>query len=260
MAVVQLEDLHGTIEAVVFPRTYAVNPDLWREDAIVLVKGRIDVRGLETQDEEVRGVPQILVESAEAWDPSQATDDDPTDAAEAPAPTEGHSPTWPDDDYPAQPLGFAASEPALSAWTEAVDSEIQPASPATVGLPSTGPPATGLPATVAEPAEGYLADLGYSGPEPTDIGPAEVEADPIPTRIAIVFRESEDRSADMDRLHRLHGALARSSGADPYVIVFERAGERRQLVGEHLRTAYCPQLHQEVEAILGSGSLELMAT
>ncbi|MPZ15145.1 MAG: DNA polymerase III subunit alpha [Chloroflexi bacterium] len=70
MAVVQMEDLHGAIEAVVFPRTYATDPDLWREDSIVIVNGRIDVRRVETQgDDEVRGVPEIIVDSAEMWTP-----------------------------------------------------------------------------------------------------------------------------------------------------------------------------------------------
>src|SRR5207237_9871898 len=40
MAVVQLEDLHGTIEVVVFPRIYERNAELIRDDAILMIEGK----------------------------------------------------------------------------------------------------------------------------------------------------------------------------------------------------------------------------
>ncbi|MDQ6672863.1 MAG: DNA polymerase III subunit alpha, partial [Chloroflexota bacterium] len=58
MAVLTLEDLHGTIEAVVFPRVYERAVELWREEAILLVEGRVDSR-----DDR----PQLVVDRAEAW-------------------------------------------------------------------------------------------------------------------------------------------------------------------------------------------------
>ena len=42
MAFVHLEDIQGSIEVVVFPRTYAETRDLWQEDKIVIVRGRVD--------------------------------------------------------------------------------------------------------------------------------------------------------------------------------------------------------------------------
>jgi DNA polymerase-3 subunit alpha len=47
MAVVTLEDLQGTVEVVVFPRTYEQTLGQWREGAILLVAGRVDHRGEE---------------------------------------------------------------------------------------------------------------------------------------------------------------------------------------------------------------------
>ena len=44
MAVATLEDLHGTIEVVGFPRTYQQYAELWREDAILVVQGKVDAR------------------------------------------------------------------------------------------------------------------------------------------------------------------------------------------------------------------------
>jgi DNA polymerase-3 subunit alpha len=54
MAFVQLEDLQGTIELVVFPSIYRETEDLWREDKILVVQGRVDDQGRE---------PNIICES-----------------------------------------------------------------------------------------------------------------------------------------------------------------------------------------------------
>ncbi len=45
MAIATLEDLQGTVEVVVFPRTYETTRPTWREGSILLVAGRIDHRG-----------------------------------------------------------------------------------------------------------------------------------------------------------------------------------------------------------------------
>jgi DNA polymerase-3 subunit alpha len=47
MAFVGLEDLQGTIELVVFPRTYAKVRALLQEDKLLLVRGRVDAGGRE---------------------------------------------------------------------------------------------------------------------------------------------------------------------------------------------------------------------
>jgi DNA polymerase-3 subunit alpha len=60
MAVLTLEDLHGSIEAVVFPRVYERAVDVMREDAILVIEGKVDTRSER---------PQIVVDRAEAWTP-----------------------------------------------------------------------------------------------------------------------------------------------------------------------------------------------
>jgi DNA polymerase-3 subunit alpha len=59
MAVVTLEDLQGTLEVVVFPRTYETTAGTWRDGAILLVAGRVDHRGDEAS---------ILADSVWDWD------------------------------------------------------------------------------------------------------------------------------------------------------------------------------------------------
>ncbi len=59
MLVVQLEDLQGSVEVVVFPKVFADTANAWAEDAVVLVSGRVDHR-----DEEAK----LLCDVVHAWD------------------------------------------------------------------------------------------------------------------------------------------------------------------------------------------------
>jgi hypothetical protein len=58
MAVVTLEDLHGSVEAVVFPRVYERLAEALREDLILVVEGKVDTRSER---------PQVVVDRAEKW-------------------------------------------------------------------------------------------------------------------------------------------------------------------------------------------------
>ncbi len=44
MAFVQMDDLHASIEVVVFPKVYRTTKDLWTTDRILLVRGKVDIR------------------------------------------------------------------------------------------------------------------------------------------------------------------------------------------------------------------------
>jgi DNA polymerase III subunit alpha len=54
MCIVELEDMFGSINVTVFPRTYSENIDLWVEDAVVIVSGEVQVR---------RDAPEIICNS-----------------------------------------------------------------------------------------------------------------------------------------------------------------------------------------------------
>ncbi len=62
MAVVTLEDLQGTLEVVVFPKTYETTMGTWRDGAILLVAGRVDHRGDEAS---------LLADSVWDWDAAE---------------------------------------------------------------------------------------------------------------------------------------------------------------------------------------------
>jgi len=58
MAFVQLEDLQGSMEIIVFPSIYEKTRELWLEDRILVVKGRVDTKG--------RGV-KVICESVQDY-------------------------------------------------------------------------------------------------------------------------------------------------------------------------------------------------
>jgi DNA polymerase-3 subunit alpha len=79
MAVVTLEDLHGSIEAVVFPRVYERSAEVFREDAILVIDGKVDTRSER---------PQVVVDRAEMWTPPADGTPPPPRAPRAETPAE----------------------------------------------------------------------------------------------------------------------------------------------------------------------------
>ncbi|MFN8621808.1 MAG: DNA polymerase III subunit alpha [Chloroflexota bacterium] len=59
MAVATIEDLQGSLEVVVFPKTYEETAATWVEDAVLLVAGRVDHKGEETV---------LLADAVWGWD------------------------------------------------------------------------------------------------------------------------------------------------------------------------------------------------
>jgi hypothetical protein len=55
MAFAEIEDLQGSIELVIFPSTWEETKELWQPERILVVRGRVSLRG---------GNPNIIVDSA----------------------------------------------------------------------------------------------------------------------------------------------------------------------------------------------------
>ena len=63
MGVATLEDLQGSTEVVIFPKTFEETAGVWQDDAIVLVAGRVDHKGEETV---------LLADTVWTWEQVQA--------------------------------------------------------------------------------------------------------------------------------------------------------------------------------------------
>ncbi len=72
MAFAQIEDLQGTVEVVIFPRTWEETRDLWEPERIVVVRGKVSLRGRE---------PSIIADSVT----NEIMSVHPTDAGPPPA-------------------------------------------------------------------------------------------------------------------------------------------------------------------------------
>ncbi len=140
MGAVQLEDLSGQIEVVVFPRLYTSARDLLVEDAIVLVRGKVDTRN---------DTPQIVCDAIEAFDP-----DVPIEEIRVAPATRARPSRRPD----------GAARPASRGTTR------RPAAPASTDEPPRGdvPTPTDVPSPGGVPAR---ADVPTQGDVPT---PADV--------------------------------------------------------------------------------------
>ena len=73
MAFVQVEDIQGQIEVVVFPDVYTQTQELWQEDSVVLIKGRVDDRD---------GTAKIICESANLYEPTSSSENDTSPSQE----------------------------------------------------------------------------------------------------------------------------------------------------------------------------------
>ena len=63
MGIATLEDLQGSTEVVIFPKTFEETAGIWTDDAILLVAGRVDHKGEETV---------LLADSVWTWEQVQA--------------------------------------------------------------------------------------------------------------------------------------------------------------------------------------------
>jgi DNA polymerase-3 subunit alpha len=76
MAFAQIEDLQGTVEVVIFPRLWEETRELWEPERILVVRGKVSLRGRD---------PSIIVDSAT----NEIATARPTEGAEPSRPPKG---------------------------------------------------------------------------------------------------------------------------------------------------------------------------
>ncbi len=234
MAVVTLEDVQGTIDCVLFPRTWAQFQDLVEVDKPLIVMGKADSS---------RGDMQILVESVSK---------NFTYARPADLPPEDEGTGWLEPSYADAPDwavdatengdGSAISEEA------ALDTrELEAPDEAVASAPSVEPPLS-EDDFARLPSQGSTLKPGAQRPEaeePTNYAPVEtvespavqefntilqsravkVHGDPVngnikvpppPRLITVTFRRSPDADKDRRRLGRIRGFLIQHPGPDQF--------------------------------------------
>jgi DNA polymerase-3 subunit alpha len=127
-------------------------------------------------------------------------------------------------------------------------------------------------------AETILAD----DPDPAGLDPAGIdpptdivglESPPEPTvpslprvsepqggggrRITVILRSTGDRERDSRRMRRVHGLLNSYPGGDHFVFDVYESSRRYSLEFPNSTTGFCVALHDQLEALLGSGSVHI---
>ncbi len=253
MCVVHLEDWHdsaGTIDVVIFPRTWLKCMDVVQEGEIIRVGGKFDTS---------RGDPQIIAEDVDqnfnimtpdrgdtpAYDryqepPPWAYGDDDNDGSWGVQ--EMMPPPSPDYFEPAvvsQPPQPAAYE----TYTNGHHQHEQGSNEDNEAIPQEADEQPQSQPVADPPVPDYLYQDSYA-PAPLHM-------------ICVYLHRSEDSERDARRLKRITNVLTKYPGEDQFVIIIKTPGKSVQMAFKDRTTGLCDSLMQELEAIVGADNLEI---
>jgi DNA polymerase-3 subunit alpha len=230
MAFVHLEDLQGSIDVVVFPRVYAATRDLWQEDKILIVRGRVDAD---------RGALKILCDTVQDYlvTAHPAADDQGVPAALPPA-------------RPAHADAGPAPEP------------VPPPHPVPAAAQKTGHGAAAGPAAAkngsgngaGRPGNGRGKGATRSLPAPSPV----TRLSPVPPRhVELILRRTGDLRLDTQRARAAYGLLVDSQGSDTFAFMVESEKGRVRIDFPNHTIQWSPDLAASLSAVLGRDAVQI---
>ncbi len=269
MGFVTLEDMQGTIDLVVFPKTWARYHELLQYDTIVLVDGQVDARGAE---------PKILVDRVttelnhvtplEETPPSPARAATPSKQPVVPPPA---APPSPRHQVAEAPVAFDSEpvsegnvppppDPFPEAWEETVPS-VDDLPPGSDSAPAPPPPADEAPVQ-------STATFDRQAPPPLQSKKlAEIAArfvPPLPPKdksdvhmITLTLRSEGDTVRNNLLLRRLFGILISRPGNDRFTFHIFENGRGYLLDFPNFTTHLEPELLNELHALVGEDSVRV---
>ena len=240
MCVVHLEDWResaGTIDVVIFPRTWAKCQDIVNEGEIIRIKGKFDTS---------RGDPQIIAEEVSQNFTVQMADTNGNGSYDngGYAYDSGWMAGSDDDDLPPEAYAtnghtsYAPPVQAPSAPAPSTPEPEEPAPPPVEFVPPVPPPAYELPPHLQEVLNG-----GVRPPEQQ-------------RWIYVFFQRSGDDDRDQRRLQRVYNTLINYPGEDRFTIVTESAGQNVQLDFD-ITTDVCEDLIRNLQKIVGDQNIQV---
>ena len=256
MAFVTLEGSGGTLDVVVFPRTYERFKARLTPERILVVSGKLDSR---PDREEHPLMADWFKEPHELIRPTASTSyplpgfDAPLSSNEGPLFYSAPLPAAPGESGAGPGGSRDRNRPTPPAVHRQMPSQKAPpppdAPPDWDGMPAAPPNGSTRPAR--NPAKG-----GNGGEHPA---PPIVEPPTPPAILYITLKRTGDQRRDFDRLAQLHGVLKEEEGQDTFVVVLEGGGrERVELSFPNESTRYSPTLKQRVESIVGAENLRVV--
>ena len=70
-------------------------------------------------------------------------------------------------------------------------------------------------------------------------------------RVTLIMRSTGDRAQDAQRMRRIHGLLSSHPGSDRYDFLVYESSRRYHLEFPNATTSYTPELHAELQVLLG---------
>ncbi|GAB4530928.1 MAG: DNA polymerase III subunit alpha [Anaerolineales bacterium] len=287
MAFATIEDLHGNIELVIFPRTWEACHELVTENAIIIVDGKIDAQG---------GSPKVLVDTITTSDkvtvpaeqadkldslmmpdvplPEEEDEDSsPVEIAETPPAYEtatADDDIWlPDEDAPPPPPDFYPDDWTLAPPQGTLTPSENPPKSAAPAPQKERLPLNLTPAPVADPgangrraqSPGAATEVMLAEPQRTAIMAPPVYASPaiIPAQgaeqarmVRVILRSSGDGLRDQFRLRRVYNVLFSYPGSDHFAFQIFEAGRNYLVEFPNFTTGVCPELIERLHFIVGA--------
>jgi DNA polymerase-3 subunit alpha len=266
MGFVSLEDLQGTIDLVIFPKTWREVSGWLTVEQIVIIHGKVDAKG--------GGTPKILVDSLRR-DFKTAAVLPQTNARPAPVqsiiwtPDEIPDPPSLEDDAP-WPAGYVPPPPDDD-WVPPEES--LPVSPAPSAALARPPGGSGNGQANPRAANAENAANGGNGQRNGNGGAASAKTTALavrpstgplpraqaePRRVVITLRSSGDKDRDVRKMRRIHGLLTSYPGMDRFEFhVQEDDQSSVQLRFPNHTTGYCDDLERKLTDLLGAGMVEV---
>ncbi len=289
MAFAQVEDLEGSVEITLFPRTWEQTREVWEVDNLVILQGKIDVRNDRAQ---------VICQKAKLYQPDEyATPaSSPQGVQNAPSPgSQGANragsqsapppqPAEPEPEHPmpsdtspeplreeAQPYVAGASTPQPDDPEEnAVESAAGSGdSPSTLQKAALDNLRTPLRREQEEPQDGVSAGNGFSGEEPAPTNGSTTtpafDSDGPAFHLQITLKRSEDEEADIQRIGKVYDVLTQYEGHDRFSLIVihppagtgDRTGAGVKLDFPNDTTRYCVSLLKNLEDVVGRDAVQV---
>jgi DNA polymerase-3 subunit alpha len=246
MGFVSLEDLQGSLELVIFSRTWNEVVDWLAPDKVVVVKGKVDRE---------RGDPKILVDEITTEVRTVQSIESPPGGRERPS-----SP------QPASRHGAGVPRNGATANGGAADSSHTRQAE---DLP-TVEPKLDTPPSISGGALSADAALGPNSPRKATVAPvklhvatAVIENGMGPNgrrKVTVVLESTGDPDRDARRMRRVHGLLTSFPGEDRFAFHVHESSRQYLLEFPSLTTGLCDELILQLQGILGENTIHVEFT
>ncbi len=247
MAFVTLEDMHGTLDVVVFPRLFKETADIWQENAVVLVEGKIDKRGDSVN---------LLADSVTT---------ELTVARPAPPPVESAPPPVPEFIPPEEEEFVPPPPDETDEWDAPPPVPPPVMEEADLGPTSPVPPAPEVPAVepekvpagtsvAAPPRDRFQAPIFV---EPREVRESASRDLDRPREIRVVLKRTGNLEVDRRRLAEVCDLFRRYKGRDRFLLIIPQNGGWVEIDFPNDPTGWCESLEAELMALEGVESVDV---